>query len=312
MSFRSSWSSSDLDDMERESGLRSFALDGAWAEAAVESHYAEPLRAGYEEGGMIRALALGLRRRRAGFSKIVCGTNGTPGIIARDPDAASHLLEGLRRRWRPSVLQVFLSSSLQVKSFEWEPAYSFRINLGLPPETIKGRFAKSTRKSLARAIRNGVTARLASSSQDVGLAFGLIEEVSRIKKFPLPPHSYLAAIHSSFKKSGISELVVASRGSQALAVVHLIGARGTAFWWKGGASSLGYRLNASLVAHWKAIEIAKEHGLEWYDLGGTNPLDPAYTRIHDFKSSFGGDPITTAVGTYSTRLARSVNRLRSV
>ena len=115
MSFRSSWSSSDLDDMERESGLRSFALDGAWAEAAVESHYAEPLRAGYEEGGMIRALALGLRRRRAGFSKIVCGTNGTPGIIARDPDAASHLLEGLRRRWRPSVLQVFLSSSLQVR-----------------------------------------------------------------------------------------------------------------------------------------------------------------------------------------------------
>src|SRR5207247_9365888 len=87
MSFRSSWSSSDLDDMERESGLRSFAWDGAWAEAAVESRYAEPLRAGYEEAGMIRALALGLRRSRAGLSEIVCGTNGTPGIIARDPDA---------------------------------------------------------------------------------------------------------------------------------------------------------------------------------------------------------------------------------
>lgn len=259
----------------------------------------------------MRAVALGLRRKRAGFSKIICGTNGTPGVVARDAEAACTLLEGIRQRWRPSVLQVFINASLPVDSFQWEPDYSFRINLGLPLDTIKSRFAKSTRKSLARAVRNGVTARPASSSDQEGLALGLIEEVARLKNFSLPPRSYLAAIHSSFKKTGISELVVATRDSQLLAVVHLIGARGTAFWWKGGASALGYRLNASLVAHWSAIEIAKERGLAWYDLGGTNPTDPTYARIHEFKSSFGGDPVATAVGTFSTRLARSVNRLRS-
>ena len=108
----------------------------------------------------------------------------------------------------------------------------------------------------------------------------------------------------------MSEIVVAKKGDEFLAVVHVIGARGLASWWKGGASTAGYHLNASLVAHWRAIEIVKERGYETYDLGGTHPHDPAYASIHRFKSSFGGTLVQTSVGVRSSSVARALLRLR--
>jgi len=251
-----------------------------------------------------------LRRVRMGVSKVVCGSNGGVGILAVDLPAGARLLEEIRRRWRPSVMQVFAHETFPTRSFSWEPAFTIHLDLRPPLDQVQARFDKSTRNAMARAARRGVTAECVVSSTDQDKAFTQIRQTASSKGFALPARGYLDAVHSAFQKAGLSEIVVAKKGDELLAVVHIIGARGLASWWKGGASTEGYRLNASLVAHWRAIEIAKEAGYETYDLGGTHPHDPAYASIHRFKSSFGGTLVETSVGVRSSSVGRALLRFR--
>ena len=310
MTWTESWRSQDLAALEETAKLRSFAMDAAWADAASSSKYATPLRLALEERGSLRAAAMGLRRVRMGVSKVVCGSNGGVGILAVDPPTGARLLEEIQRRWRPSVLQVFAHEALPARSFSWEPSFTIHLDLRRPLDQIQARFDKSTRKSLARATRRGVTAESVVSSADRDRAFALVRQTASSKGFVLPARGYLDAIHTAFQKAGLSEIVAAKKGDELLAVVHVIGARGLASWWKGGGSSAGYRLNASLVAHWRAIEIVKERGYETYDLGGTHPHDPAYASIHRFKSSFGGTLVQSSVGVRSSSVGRALLRLR--
>ena len=311
MTWTESWGSEDLATLENASKLRSFAMDSAWAEAASCSRYATPVRLGLEVAGTLEAAALGLRRVRVGVAKIVCGSNGGVGLLAVNLAAGARLLNEIRRRWHASVLQVFAPEQFPSRSFSWEPSFTIHLDLQPPLGRIQARFEKSTRKSLARATRRGVTAERVASIADRDRAFALLRQTASSKRFALPALSYLNAVHSAFQKTGLSEIVVARRGEEVLAVVHVIGARGLATWWKGGASAGGYRLNASLVAHWCAIELVKEAGYETYDFGGTHPHDPAYASIHRFKSSFGGTLVETSVGVHSSPVGRALSRLRS-
>ena len=311
MTWTESWRDHDLAALENASKLRSFAMDQAWADAATTSGYATPVRLGLEVGGKLEAAALGLRRVRLGVAKVVCGSNGGVGILAVNSPAGARLLEEVRRRWHPSVFQVFAPEPFPARLFSWEPSFTIHLDLGPPLDQIQARFDKSTRKSLARATRRGVIAERVMSVADRDRAFALLRQTASSKRFVLPARSYLNAIHSAFQKTGLSEIVVARRGEELLAVVHVIGARRLATWWKGGASAGGYRLNASLVAHWRAIELVKEAGYETYDLGGTDPHDATYASIHRFKSSFGGKLMETSVGVHSSPVGRALSRLRS-
>ena len=311
MSLVTSWAADDVFALERTSNVRSFALDPAWAAAAEDSGFAEPLWIGLEADRSLGAVALGLKRRRGGFSKVVCGSNGGVGILAKNPETGAALLAGMRRRWRPSVLEIFASEPLPASNFEWEPAYTFHVDLSGSHDEIRSRFEKRARNALHRALRNGVTARSIASPSGLDDAFDLLSETSSAKGFQLPPRAYLSAVHAAFRRRGLSEVIGAEQDGDLVAVVHIIGARGLASWWKGGASRTGYRLNASLVAHWKAIEISKDRGFQTYDLGGTNPSDPTYAKIHRFKSSLGGRLVVGSIGRRSTPVARAALRLRS-
>ena len=310
MTWTESWESQDLAALENASKLRSFAMDPAWGEAAASSGYATPLRLGLVERGSLQAAAIGLQRARMRVSKVVCGSNGGVGILASDLRGGARLLEEIRRRWRSSVLQVFANEPFPTRSLSWEPSFSIRLDLRPQIKQIEARFDKRTRNSLARAIRHDVNAEPVVSASDRDRAFQMIEKTAVSKGFVLPPRGYLEAIHSAFRKAGLSEIVVAKQGADLLAVVHVIGARGSASWWKGGASTVGYRLNASLVAHSRAIEIVKDGGYETYDLGGTDPHDPRYAGIHRFKSSLGGTLVETSVGLRSSSVGRALLRLR--
>jgi len=285
-------------------------MDPAWAEAAARADYATPLRLGLVERGSLQAAAIGLRRARMRVSKVVCGSNGGVGILASDLRGGARLLEEIRKRWRSSVLQVFANEPFPTRSLSWEPSFSIRLDLRRQMEQIEARFDKRTRNSLARAIRHDVNAEPVVSAADRDRAFQMIEKTAASKGFVLPPRDYLEAVHRVFRKAGLSEIVVAKQGADLLAVVHVIGARGSASWWKGGASTAGYRLNASLVAHQRAIKIVKEGGYETYDLGGTDPHDPKYAGIHRFKSSLGGTLVETSVGFRSSSIGRALLRLR--
>ena len=199
MTFVDSWDQSDLESLEREADLRSFALDPAWQDAAVSSRYATPQMLGLREAGSLRAICVGLRRSRAGFSKVVCGTNGGVGILASEPNSATILMRHVWQKWRPSELQVFASYAIPDRGFSWEPSYTTHVDLTLPMEQIIGEFKKRTRKHIERALKEGVTATTAVG-REIDDAIELIVRTSRSKHFPLPPREYLLSMHRSFAK----------------------------------------------------------------------------------------------------------------
>ncbi len=85
----------------------------------------------------------------------------------------------------------------------------------------------------------------------------------------------------------------------------------------GGRNEEGSRCLASYALHWKAIEFAKEKGIQWYDLGGIDPDENEGVFV--FKQGFGGTEITTPgpfeidSGSYKSkffRLLEAAYRLR--
>ena len=306
-----SWDAGELESLEKEAALRSFALDSAWTEAAVSSGYARPQMLGLREGGRLLAVCVGLRRSRAGFSKVVCGTNGGVGILASDPQAAADLMREAWRLWRPSEMQVFGPRSIPPEGFTWVPSYTIHIDLRKPLELVMGEFKKRTRKHIDRAMKNDVRATTAVR-QEVDEALNLLSITSRAKGFKLPAREYLLSLHQCFAKEALSEFVVAKRDDRILATVHVIGARGVASWWKSGATAEGYSLNAPSVAVSHAMRVAADRGYETFDMGGTHPSDPKYAAIHEYKSSFGGNLVQMAVGSRSTRTAKAARILASI
>lgn len=310
MTFVESWDPRELESLESESKVRSFALESAWMDAAASSGFARPQMLALREEGSLRGVCMGLRRSRAGMSKVVCGTNGGVGLLAAGPLAAATLIRTAWRRWRPSELHVFGTQEVPETGMAWEPSYTIHVDLRSSADTVLKGFRKQTRYAVKKALEDGVTGARAVG-HEVEEALDLITSTALEKQFPLPPRGYLAALHESFAKSGLSEFVVAKRDNRLLAVVHVLGARGTASWWKGGSSAEGYSVNGPTVAMWTAIKLLRERGFDTLDMGGTHPTDSTYRGIHRYKSSFGGRLVQTFLGRRSTLAARTARRLSS-
>lgn len=311
MTLVESWDPRELESLEDEAKVRSFALDPAWSEAARLSGYASPRALGLKERGVLRAVCVGLRRSKAGFSKVVCGTNGGVGMLAADPSSGADLIRCLWRRWHPSELQIFGVQRIPGAGVGWEPSYTIHVDLERSMDEVAVDFRKQTRQSLSRALESGVTA-TAATGGDVEKGLDMIAMTAEEKGFKLPPKTYLAALHQTFARSGLSEFIVAKREDRIVAAVHVLGARGIASWWKGGATREGYLVNAPTVALWTAMQVAAERGFKKFDLGGTHPTDPKFKGIHRYKSSFGGRLVQTFVGRRSTVAARAARRLSSI
>lgn len=311
MTLVEEWDPRELEQLETLTKVRSFALDPAWTEAAVASGFAKPQTLGLRESGSLRSVCVGLRRSRAGFSKVVCGTNGGVGLIADNSVTAATLIREVWRRWRPSEMQIFGTQMVPETRMDWEPSYTIHLDLQDSADTVRDGFKKPARKHLRQALDDGVTGAPAAGDE-IEEALDLIATTGREKGFPLPPRAYLKALHLAFVASGMSELIVAKRDDKLLAAIHVLGARGVATWWKGGASTEGYAFNAPTVALWTAIQVAAERRFRTFDMGGTHPTDPKYGGIHQYKSSFGGRLVQSYLGSRSTLAARTARRFSSV
>src|SRR5205823_266482 len=102
-------------------------------------------------------------------------------------------------------------------------------------DDIRMNLEKRTRNALSKGERSGVQVARASTAE-VGTAYDLLEATAKRKRFSLPSRTFSLSLHEQFGRAGLSEIVVARQDSELLAMVHVLGARGVASWWKGGAT----------------------------------------------------------------------------
>jgi lipid II:glycine glycyltransferase (peptidoglycan interpeptide bridge formation enzyme) len=263
-----------------------------------------------EEGVQV-ALAQGIVRRRKTVPKLSCGSNSGFGVLWKEgkETAAVGCLADLARRTRPAVFEVFSEVPLAVPRFTWEKAFTFWIDLRKPLETIVDLMKREARKKIRRAERLGVSAMVVEDQPTVKQAYDLIHETAGSKRFPVPPKEYSLALHRQFATLGHQGCAVALLDGKIVAAAALLGYGRKVAWWKGGSSPEGYKTSAGNLLQLAAIEWSKKSGFEIYDLGGTDPIRSAYARIHEFKSSLGGDLVEMSQGSHSSATARLARRV---
>ena len=288
-----------------------FTLTLPWAKAAEESRFGRGVRALAFDNGEPVALAQGIARRRGTFSKLSCGSNSGFGVRWTEggQEAAAAGVSDLVKRSRASIAEVFSQEPIRIPRIRWEDSFTIHIDLRKSIDVLLEEMKKEARKKIRRAERLGVTARVIEDEAGTDSAYDLIHATAESKKFPVPPKKYSLALHREFAKVCRQGSAVGFREGRLVSAATLLGYGKKVAWWKGGSISEGYETSAGNLVQLAAIEWAKRCGFEVYDLGGTNPHLQAYAGIHEFKTSLGGELVTTSLGTRSSKTVRLASRV---
>ncbi len=308
------YSDQDLREFEDKTGRAvDFTLIPAWTRAAESSGYAKGIRVIARRGGKPAAILQGTIRSRFGLRKFLCGSTSGAGVAwqSGEEEAALKCLEAVLTRIRPQLVQVFSPTPLDVDGLAWSASFSFQILLDRPFEAILASMDKRARHAARRAERLGVTVEEVADPDRMNEAYDVVEAAARERDFVVPPRAYSLALHREFESVGSQRCFVARVRGHVVSAVSVLGYGAKLVWWKGGSLPEGYRTSAGNALQVAAIRWARDHRFQFYDLGGTDPLDSTYAGIHSFKASFGGIRTETSTGRRVTALARKAVALRN-
>lgn len=171
-----------------------------------------------------------------------------------------------------------------------------------PHETIINDLSKSTEEVLAMmhpktryniklAEKHGVVVDVVNpNSDEVSKCIQLFEETSQRQQFKNFPESYYRTMIKQLGSSFV-KLYQAKYNDQILATALMVDFAGTRTYLYGGSTNQNRNVMAPYALHWKAIQDAKQNGLNFYDWWGLRTSDGKISGFTEFKLKFGGQEI---------------------
>lgn len=150
------------------------------------------------------------------------------------------------------------------------------------------------RYNLRLSWRHGVKPEFTTDSQAIPIFYDLFWETVKRQQFFGEPYSFFINLCQTLFAANMAEIGLAQWRGKAIAAILVIywGERATYLY--GGRSFEHPELMASYGLHWAAMQRAKARGCTIYDFYGfTRKPHHAYTKFSQFKSQFGGVPVTT-------------------
>ena len=157
---------------------------------------------------------------------------------------------------------------------------------------VKRAMRESTRLSLTKAVKGGVTITRESGAEAMARFHGLLVGAGRRRGYPVRRVEHFEALGRQYVDRGDGVVIMASYQGRDIA-----GALGTRF---GRSAYVLYSaidpefraLRAGIGVHWNLIQWARERGCERMDWGGAVTRYPPSTQdagygIYDFKRGFG-------------------------
>ncbi len=265
----------------------------AFAEASAARVGATSEHVALYESGALRGLAdVRVRRLPLGVGGIAY-VNGGP-LVRRegnDEDAALRaslrllVEEYVKRRklllrvqtpvgdtdWNERAAAALAQAGLQPTP-GGQPYRTFLLDLSPPLEILRKQLRQKWRNGLNRAGRSGLTLRSGHDAALFDTFLALFESFSERKSFEvdLPPEFY-AARQPEHLEAERYRIILADQDGEAVAG-HVSSLDGdTCVYLLGATLPSALKTNAAYLLQWRAIEIAKERGARWYDLGGIDP-----------------------------------------
>ncbi|MGB3632643.1 MAG: peptidoglycan bridge formation glycyltransferase FemA/FemB family protein [Rubrobacteraceae bacterium] len=190
------------------------------------------------------------------------------------------------------------------EKFRWDLNFKTTLVVDLSPseDEILANMRKSTRYSVRRAAREGVTVVEDNSPEAIDQFWRMIEVVIERNKFWHRPKDYVISSWQTLFDSGKANLFFAEHEGDRLAALLAV-TFGHKYWYLSGASTDEKKnLNASHLLQWKIMKWAKERGATYYDMVNIPHPDeltedhPMY-GIYKFKAGFGGE-VADFIGCY--------------
>lgn len=182
----------------------------------------------------------------------------------------------------PICKQIFLSL----------PAATFVIDLSLPLKTLWKKLEKKARWGVGKAQKMGVTVSEATNWEDWRTFYSLYEYEHYRKG--ARPHSL--ALHKSMYKYLLHEnkvkLFLAKHERKTIAGGLFLVSPHEMIYYEGASDARYLSFEPNNAIQWHALSWAKEHGVRYYDLGGTiwNTDEKSFLYgVHRFKRRWGGE-----------------------
>lgn len=167
------------------------------------------------------------------------------------------------------------------------------LDINRPLDVIRASFHSHWRRHLNGAERNNLEFTFGSEPERFGLVAHMSEALRARKGFELDLDAMFFADVQKLMSDDESLTVGIVRQNGTPVAGNITAFHGdTAVYLVGASTDAALECKASYLMHWKTIELARERGMKWYDLGGIDPeLNPGVTS---FKLRTNGFDVTAA------------------
>jgi lipid II:glycine glycyltransferase (peptidoglycan interpeptide bridge formation enzyme) len=175
------------------------------------------------------------------------------------------------------------------------PRETLYIDLSLSENSLLAQMKEKGRYNIKLAQRNGINVTEDNIPNAVDRFYSIMQEASLRDDFALEPKSHFQSLADNLIHSGHLKFLFAEHENETLGTLLLISYGERATYLYGGISDLKRNLMGGYTLQWRAMQLAKHSGCKIYDFYGYDRFrspDHRYARFSQFKSQFGGTPIT--------------------
>lgn len=174
------------------------------------------------------------------------------------------------------------------------PSETLLIDLRPEESIILAAMKPKGRYNLRLSWRCGVKTEFRSDSQAIPLFYNLFWETVQRQQFFGEPYGFFINLCQTLFPANMAEIGLAKWRGEVLAAILVVYWGDRATYLYGGRSLEHPEVMATYALHWAAMQRAKERGCQLYDFYGfTRDPHHAYAKFSQFKSQFGGVPVTT-------------------
>ncbi len=168
---------------------------------------------------------------------------------------------------------------------------SWILDITFSEEDLIKSMKKSTRYSIRKAVKDGVSVIASNKSVDLDKFYNMHLKTVKRHKFVPFSREYIENEFGIFAKDDKALIYTAMYNNQPIASAFVIFSNGSAYYHHGASINEYRSIPAAELIQWEAIREAKRRGMSWYNFWGIAPENKPkhpWTGLTKFKQGFGG------------------------
>lgn len=230
------------------------------------------------------------------------GQNGDEDVLRRVISALKDeyvdrrklMLRVIPSAFEEDTISAVWKSTLAAAGFRPAPSihvyHTMRVDLTLPPEEMRKRLDQKWRNQLNAAERNGLQVLEGTSDEFFGRFSTIYKEMLARKRFETTVDvDEFGKIHGALPPNLKMVVLLCEKEGKLMAgmVGSVVGRTG--IYLLGATTVEGMKAKGSYLLQWRMMQLQRQHGCLWYDLGGIN--SERNPSVYHFKCGMGGQEI---------------------